>query len=533
MALLNFLDNVRGRVLDIKKIHSSISFSTPSDALASSLFIKYVDAAGVPLSLFDDLFTLFRHADFRADRVTLQRSEDILDRVANERRAIVFSRTLVQGQKTESDPANFVQTSTLIPELIAEFIDSQRVPFHRSIRRDRDYDNRPVGWEIDYMLKPMSLVQRSWTSSARRYLQRRINIIGQKRLRSLYQIPQIGPWVRELSFIGITSDSAYKHISTKEMPRLLCGIIEMCPNITHLYLEDFNLRPALGFLPSQFDKTSNDVIVHISGLKFLEHLGLLRAQLSDGGRQDLERLCAILPGFRSLKSLSLERWNLRENNAGRDETINILNLPHATCPPTTLDSVSLTNVNINSGILTWLTKSGGNGITKMRLCTSDIFIRRRDFWNIGQNQDLEYLRPYFKKGMENVVDLQLVGCPRSHEMLFLLRFFPSLRSFTIIIQGTLDGYLPSGTVVLPDSIQKLHLHFREVSEQDLGRLVQGILQSNPHLRQMTITYSSFRYHSDDSPSHLSFEVIIQYCVKNHVEFKVTKITDEVPHFLDL
>lgn len=40
------------------------------DALVSSLFIKYVDAAGVPLSVFDDLFTLFRHADFRADSDT-------------------------------------------------------------------------------------------------------------------------------------------------------------------------------------------------------------------------------------------------------------------------------------------------------------------------------------------------------------------------------------------------------------------------------------------------------------------------------
>lgn len=439
MELINFLDNVRGRVLDIKKIHSSISFNTPSDALVSSLFIKYVDAAGVPLSLFDDLFALFRHSEFRADGVTFLRSENILDRIADERRAIAFSRSRVQEQKAEPDTATIVQTPTIIPELIAEYIDSQRVPFHRSTRRDRCYNKRPVGWEIDYMLNTMTLVHRSWTSPARRYLQRRINIIGQDKLRSLFQIPQIGPWVRELSFVGNTSDSSYRHISTKELPRLLCGILEKCPNITHLHLEDFNLRPASGFLPSPLDKTSSDITGHgISGLNFLEHLGLLNAQCSDTGRQDLERLCAMLPGFRCLKSLSLERWDLRGNYPNRRDPIRILDLSHATCPPTSLDCVSLSQIDINSGILSWLSGSGGHGITKLRLCVGDIIIRRlRD-----QLERLEYLRPHLKKGMENVINLQLVGCPNSHEIIFLLQFFPSLQSFSIIIQDRLGAHLP-------------------------------------------------------------------------------------------
>lgn len=135
--------------------------------------------------------------------------------------------------------------------------------------------------------------------------------------------------------------------------------------------------------------------------------------------------------------------------------------------------------------------------------------------------------------MENVINLQLVGCPNSHEIICLLQFFPSLQSFSIIIQDRLGAHLPSGTLVFPHSIEKLRLHFREVSEENLDLIVLGILQTNPQLRRMTITYSSYDFYSDDNPSHPSFEVTIQYCMKSQVEFNVTKVTDEVPDFLDL
>lgn len=263
MAILNFLDNVRGSVLDIKKIHSCVSFNTPSDALISSLFIKYTDATGMPLSLFDDLLLLFRHTDFRADGVTFHTSENILDRIAAERRIIANDRTISRGyelkQEAKTNSAMHVQPSTVIAELLAEHIDSQRIPFHRSCQIDGSYYYRPVGWEIDFELERMSLVHRSWTHIAQRYLRRRINIVGQKGLRHLLQNPQIGPWVRELSFSGRTTDSNFAHISTKEIPRLLCDILKRCPNVTHFYLNNFHLSYASGFVDGNLDKTVDDV----------------------------------------------------------------------------------------------------------------------------------------------------------------------------------------------------------------------------------------------------------------------------------
>lgn len=94
--MTSFLDDVQGCVLYIQDLHSKITFTTPSDALLTSLFIKY--GRTTPLELFDDFLSLFQHADFRADGVTMKSSEDIMDHIAEQRRANqVYSQEMTKS----------------------------------------------------------------------------------------------------------------------------------------------------------------------------------------------------------------------------------------------------------------------------------------------------------------------------------------------------------------------------------------------------------------------------------------------------
>lgn len=539
MAFLNFLENVRACILDINKIHSSISFNTPSDALVSSLFIKYTDATGMPLSLFDDLLTLFRHADFHADGVTFHTSEDILDRIAAERRIITNDRATPRGhepqQNAETHPAMRTQPSSVIVELLAEYIESQRVPFHQSCQIDDDYFYRPVGWEVDHELEKMCLVHRSWTDVVRRYLRRRINIVGQKGLRHLLQNPQIGPWVRELSFSGRTTDSNYAHISTKELPRLLCDILERCPNVTHFYLSNFNLGYAPGFVDGDLDKTVDDVMKQISSMKFLEYLGMRNAHSSTKGRQDLGKLCTILPNLRSLKSLSLERsdsmYKGGERNTDANEPAKFLASLNAARPPPMLKTVSLISLDIvTSGIWTWLLDSLTD-ITRLGIFMNQLVMRRV---LADGERELVYLRPSLQTKMANVTDLQLVQCSDLEDVLFLLQFFPSLQ--TLSMNSESWRTLPSASAVFPHTIRSLHFHLPSIPKKNQDPIAHGLLMSNPHIRKMTITYST--YEGRAYPTRRVFHATTRYCERNRIGFNIYGLhgdayMETLPHLLDL
>lgn len=57
------------------------------------------------------------------------------------------------------------------------------------------------------------------------------------------QSPSIGPWVRWLTFKGEVN-ARTMDINTKEMSRLLLGILKRCPNLTHLRLANYCLTAA-------------------------------------------------------------------------------------------------------------------------------------------------------------------------------------------------------------------------------------------------------------------------------------------------
>lgn len=81
---------VRGHVLDIDDLHFSITFTSTSDTLFTSLFLKHKKDA--LMTVFDGVLALFRHLDFRLDRVTLRETEDVYVHVAHQRQIIAQNR---------------------------------------------------------------------------------------------------------------------------------------------------------------------------------------------------------------------------------------------------------------------------------------------------------------------------------------------------------------------------------------------------------------------------------------------------------
>lgn len=209
---------VVGSTLTDQYIHSSLLFTSPADALLGSLFIKYKNT--VPIELFDDLLALFRHSDFQTDAVSFKKTEDILDHIALQRRLIASNRNQVrkQDQKpAQSVLAGYSRSSGLIPELLAEFVDSHKVPFHQAVARFR---YNPELWcEMSDMLANMSLVHRTWTDAAQRRLRRRVHVDRYNMLDFLKNT-QVGPWVRELS-VCLHIDDYESITSANQVARLL------------------------------------------------------------------------------------------------------------------------------------------------------------------------------------------------------------------------------------------------------------------------------------------------------------------------
>lgn len=82
---MSFLENAKECVLNVEEFSTSISFTTPSDALFTAFFVKY--SRTIPLELFDDLLSLFHHVHFDASTVTMRRSEDIMEHIVGQRGA--------------------------------------------------------------------------------------------------------------------------------------------------------------------------------------------------------------------------------------------------------------------------------------------------------------------------------------------------------------------------------------------------------------------------------------------------------------
>lgn len=246
-----------------------------------------------------------------------------------------------QSSKLHSTPQ--AQVPRLVVELVAEYLDSHRDPFHRTSHIPEGSNRRKVGCDVSHMFAKMSLVHRSWADVAQSFLRRRIHLPFNERvaLQPVLLLPQFGPWVRELCLVSCSAPA-----ESDETPRSLCRVLQRCPNIIHLHLDGL-------LLGEPDDETSYDVLSQIANLTCLEHLWLQRSPKATQYNGFLKKLCAVLSGFRYLKSLLLEfkdEWRFYPE--GMEPAA--ASLTDAPSPPVTLAALSLIKFNIfNSVIWRW------------------------------------------------------------------------------------------------------------------------------------------------------------------------------------
>lgn len=155
----------RGHILDLDELHSSLPFASPSDALFTSLSIKHKKSTLSTVlalsTIFDDVLALFRHPEFSSGKVTVQGTDDIYVHIANQRQIIAQNRNRkrASGQtstKLHSTPPE-AQVPRLVVELVAEYLDSHRDPFHRTSHIPEGSNRHKVGCDVSHMFAKMSL----------------------------------------------------------------------------------------------------------------------------------------------------------------------------------------------------------------------------------------------------------------------------------------------------------------------------------------------------------------------------------------
>lgn len=113
-----------------REFNTFILFTTSSNTLFTAFFVKY--ARTIPLELFDDLLSHF--TTYVSTPVLMMR---MLEHIVRQR-----------GAKADyPHKRGHDQSSKVVAELVAEFLDSQRAPFHQML-----YD------DVGYTLQQMTLV---------------------------------------------------------------------------------------------------------------------------------------------------------------------------------------------------------------------------------------------------------------------------------------------------------------------------------------------------------------------------------------
>ena len=142
--------NVDSCRLHIEKYHTSITFSTTSDALLSSLYVKHSTILGLKaIDLFDDILQLLRLERFFPHELTIRESFDIIDR-------IVQGRLLNQMERNAKNPQpGYEPGHTQVVDLVANHLESEIWNNAQTSHVHTD------DIEVEDVLKSMSLVHRS------------------------------------------------------------------------------------------------------------------------------------------------------------------------------------------------------------------------------------------------------------------------------------------------------------------------------------------------------------------------------------
>lgn len=518
-VFMKFLDNVDGCMLDIEALASSIPFPTPSDALFAAFVLKYTN---MTMELFDDLFTLFNHPEFRSETLEMKRIEDILGHISEKRRSIARDRGAERNEAAvcrQPNDTNRNGVPSLIIELVAENVESDRTPFHRILLQTyRECDG-------DRLLRTMCLVHRSWTDAAQRYLRRRIFASGRAGIYSLLQSPQLGPWVRDLSIRTHISfpplEDFQPGTSYFNTPRLITEILHKCPNVTNLHLQDF--YPRVELMPTL--DPPRCIIHKLSDLVYLENLWL--HQQFEPAITDPSSLRTMVSRLSFLKSLSLKKWTSWAPEETAQIEFQSTVLPAASISSLrNLEFLSLTDIRVyEDGPLHRLLHSlGENAPRTLQLSLTDL--RASILYGIeGEPRDP---RAFVRPIQSNITKLMLVEYKSQDKVTSLIENFPSLQSLCLCI--TVSSCSSPIVFLLPRSVRSIHIYFEEVPGEVQDACMMALLSSAPYVRKLFITYK-FKGQNDNL-NGLSFTATIAHCRKNNVEFDLREV-DGAPSVLDM
>ena len=492
--MLSFLDNVDGCVLHMKKLHTTVSFPTESDALFASFFTNY---ATTSLTIFDDFLSLLRHPKFNVEELATNNSSELMDHISKQRQIFAERRVCTSriADTSVARTTNSTCVPTLIVEFLAEYIASERTPFHLAISEFSDSQE----CEADIALRNMALVHRSWTAVAQHTLYRRIIVHGTRNMRFILQSPQLGPWVRELSVCGNSHDCPTN--DKRDIVRMTCDILKRCSNVQTLVLDDMRLECDVGNWPgpcSTFHQLGN-----------LTRLKDLRLHFIDGPPGNLWNLCQVLPQLQALTRLSLCNWYIDE---GTVDVQQIQTSLEATQPSLALQAVSLIHVlDTELDAFAWLLRSckGPRPQMRLELSADDIFRSSGspDMSSMNLLPAIEDSNPYIAQlNISNVAETDNIG--------HIVRLLPTLQTLCISLNCSWPPYFE-----LPQSVHSLQLHFFYIPREDGSVALLRLLDASPALENLLVTYDpDFETIQEDF-----FQFLTELCANKNIHFRLSHL----------
>lgn len=207
------------------------------------------------------MLAMFRDVSFLSSNVTFKRAED--DRIAKERRSLACARENRQLWPSTMDSIASNGIPRVVVELVAEEVHSERGAFVDVCANAHDIFQKLGDADPNETLRTMSLVHPSWTGIAQRCLRRRISAWSLSELHNLFRSHHLGPWVQELAIRDCPNGFHNVWVHPSEVERMLCGILQRCPNLERLY-RDIEVK-----------KLPNEATIVTSNHRFLQELGRL------------------------------------------------------------------------------------------------------------------------------------------------------------------------------------------------------------------------------------------------------------------
>lgn len=170
-----------------------IPFKTQTDAMLASLMLAYRLAPPI----LTVVLGLVRHPNFNASEVTLQKPDDVFQRVADHRAEVASTQTT---RSLSSLCRRLVFPHFLLEELVDILANERREKLHTERDGDASCISRFPLHTVDHDLRNVSLVCRSWTRSAQRAIGRILVLQNARKqyLENALAVPLFGPWTREI-----------------------------------------------------------------------------------------------------------------------------------------------------------------------------------------------------------------------------------------------------------------------------------------------------------------------------------------------